>query len=93
MAQFRPSLWISIHFEYAIEEVLELAKDFLEKFLLTTLNLPLELSMLMSSNTLLISLRLDIVEEVKLYLFVISLLGATIQDGGIEERSNNVMLC
>jgi len=93
LAQFRSLLWISIHFEYAIEKVLELAEDFSEEFLLIILNLPLKSSMLMSSNTLLVSLRLDIVEGVKLYLFVISLLGTTIQDGGIEERSDNVMLC
>ena len=51
------------------------------------LDLPLGLSMLMSSDTLLVSLRLDIAEELKGYLFTISPLGATIQDGGIEERS------
>jgi len=44
--------------------------------------------MLMSSNILLVLLRLDIAEGVKLYLFTISLLGATIQDDSIEERSN-----
>ena len=51
------------------------------------LDLPLGLSMLMSSNTLLVLLRLDIADKVKWYLFTISLLGTTIQDGGIEERN------
>ena len=45
--------------------------------------------MLMSSVSLLISLRLDIAKEVtKHFLFVISLLGATIQDSGKKERSD-----
>jgi len=91
LAQFRSSLWISIRFEYATEEVLELTEDTLEEFLLTALDLPLGSSMLMSSDTLLVSLRLDIAEGVKLYLFAISLLGATIQDGGIEERSDDLV--
>ena len=88
LAQFRLLLWISICFEYATEEVLELTKKSLEEFLLIVLDLSLVLSMLMFSNTLLVSLRLDITERVKLYLFTISLLGTIIQDGGIEERSD-----
>ena len=39
--------------------MLEIVECFLEKFLLMTLDLPLRLSMLMSSDTLLVSLRLD----------------------------------
>ena len=43
----------------------------------------------MSSVSLLISLGLDIAEGVtKRFLFAISLIGTTIQDGGKEERSN-----
>ena len=49
-----------------------------------TLDLPLRPFMLMSSDTLLVSLGLDIAEELKWCLFAISLLGTTIQDGGIE---------
>ena len=67
--------------------MLETVKCSLKKFLLTILDLPLGLSILMSSNTLLVSLRLDIAEELKGYLFTISLLGTTIQDSGIEKRS------
>jgi len=69
--------------------MLEAVKCSLEEFLLTILDLPLGLSMLISSDTLLVSLRLDIAEELKGYLFTIFLLGATIQDGGIEERSTH----
>jgi len=68
--------------------MLEIVECSLEEFLLMILDLPLGLSMLMSSNTLLVLLRLDIAKELKGYLFVIFLLGATIQDGGIEERSD-----
>ena len=44
--------------------------------------------MVMSSETLFESLRLDMAEEKKEFLFIISLLGTTIQDGGIEKRNN-----
>ena len=44
------------------------------------LDLPLGPSMVMSSDTLLESLELDIVEELKMDLFTISLLDTTIQD-------------
>jgi len=51
--------------------------------------LPLGAFMLMFSNTLLISQGLDIVEvEAKRFVFVISLLGATIHNNGIKERSD-----
>jgi len=47
----------------------------------------------MSSDTLLELLGLDIAEELKMDLFTISLLDATIQDSSIEERSDvDVML-
>jgi len=42
----------------------------------------------MSSDILLELLGLDIAEELKMDLFAISLLDATIQDGGIGERSD-----
>jgi len=58
--------------------MLEIVKCSPEEFLLMTLDLPLGLSMLMSSNILLVPLRLDIAEELKGYLFAISLLGAII---------------
>ena len=44
--------------------------------------------MVMSSDILLELLGLDIAEELKMDLFAISLLDATIQDGGIGERSD-----
>jgi len=47
----------------------------------------------MSSDTLLELLGLNIAEELKMDLFTISLLGTTIQDSSIEERSDvDVML-
>jgi len=45
--------------------------------------------MVIFSDTLLELLGLDITKELKINLLTISLLGATIQDGGIEERSND----
>ena len=57
--------------------------------MLEWLDLPLEWPILMFSVLLLISLGLDIAEGViKRFLFAISLIGATIQDNGKEERSN-----
>ena len=56
------------------------------------MDLSLGPSIVMSSDTLLESLGLDIAEELKMDLFAISLLGATIQDGGIEERSDPASL-
>jgi len=45
----------------------------------------------MSSGTAVDLRRLDIAEEEeKLFVFTISLLDATIQDGGIRERSNDM---
>ena len=58
--------------------MLETVECSLEKFWLIMLDLPLGLFMLMSSDTLLVSLRLDIAEELKGYLFTISLLDTTI---------------
>ena len=61
----------------------------LEEFVLTMMVLPLGVFMLMFSNTLLISQGLDMVEvEAKRFVFVISLLGATIHNNGIKERSD-----
>ena len=59
-----------------------------EEVLLQVLDLPLGLSMVISLDTLLELLGLDIAKELKMDLFTISLLDATIQDSGIEERSN-----
>ena len=53
------------------------------------MDLSLGLFMVIFSDTLLELLGLDIAKELKINLLTISLLGATIQDGGIEERSND----
>ena len=67
----------------------EYAKVALKEIQLNTLNLLLSLSMLMSSEKLLISTRLDIAKMLKNnFIFAISLLGATIQDSGMKERSD-----
>ena len=76
-------------------EELGTAKFNWEKVLLQALDLPLGPSIVISSDTLLELLRLDIAKKLKMDLFAISLLGTTIQDGGIGERSDqtcNVML-
>ena len=54
--------------------MLEAVECSLEEFLLMTLDLSLGPFMLMSFNTLLVSLGLDIAEELKWCLFAISLL-------------------
>ena len=56
---------------------------------LGAIDLPLVSSILMSSERLWTSTELDIAEMLKgKILFAISLLGATIQDGGMKERSD-----
>ena len=47
-------------------------------------------SILISSKTLLASTRLDIIKKLrKEFVFIISLLDTTIQDGSMKERSDN----
>jgi len=71
-----------------LSEDLESVEDSLEELTLNLLDLSLRGPMLMSSESLLITLELDIAEEmIKRFLFAIFLLGATIQDGGKKERS------
>ena len=60
--------------------------------MLTTIDLPLRVHIWMFSETLLEFARLDIAEVfVKEFIFVISLLDATIQDGSMREKSNNIL--
>ena len=61
----------------------------LEELILDLGDLPLNKSILISSDPLLISVGQDIAEgDLKEFIFIISLLGATIQGGGMRERSN-----
>ena len=54
------------------------------------MNLSLGSSMLISSEMLLASTRLDIAEKLrKEFVFAISLLDTTIQDGSMKEKSND----
>ena len=72
-----------------IDKVFECIEVALELIGLGVLDLPLVLSILMSSERLLTSTELDIAKMLKgKSLFAISLLGTTIQDGGMKERSN-----
>ena len=72
-----------------MEDTLDSTNESLEKFVLAMMVLPLGASMLMSSNTPLISQGLDMAEvEAKRFVFAISLLDTTIQDGGMKERGD-----
>ena len=77
---------------YSTEEALDSIDNSLDEFILATVDLPLGAPIWISSETQLESARLDMAEEViKGFMFAISLLGATIQDGGMKERSDVVM--
>jgi len=66
-----------------MKDILNNTDESLEEFVLVMIVLPLEAFMLIFSNTLLISQRLNMVEVgAKIFVFAISLLGTTIQDGG-----------
>jgi len=70
--------------------VFECVKVALELIGLSAIDLSLISSILTSSERLWTSTELDIAEMLKgKNLFAISLLGATIQDGGMKERSDN----
>ena len=67
---------------------MESAENFLEELMLDLLDLSLGGPILMSSESLLITLGLDITEGmIKIFLFAISLLDTIIQDGSKKERS------
>ena len=76
------------------EEALDITEDSLEEFMLETVVLPLEVLIWISSEIALNLRGLDIAKiEGIMFVFTISLLGTTIQDGSMKERSNicNVM--
>ena len=88
LAQLGLALWTSIWAEYLIEEALNSIEDSLDKLVLETLDLPLEAPICISSETTLDFTGLDMAEvEERMFEFTISLLGATIQDSGMKERS------
>ena len=69
--------------------MLEWVNILLGIFRLDNKNLPLGLFMLTSSEIVLTSTELDKAELLKeIYVFTISLLGATIQDSDMREKSN-----
>ena len=71
-------MWVA----YMSVEALDITNNSLEEFVLELLDLPLK-------GPMLISLGQDIAKEVtKRFLFTISLLDVTIQDGGKKKRSN-----
>ena len=73
---------------YKTDERSEWANEFLEELGLDTMYLLLSLSMLMSSEETLTSIKWDIAKMLKKeFIFAISLLDATIQDGGMKKRS------
>ena len=74
---------------YGADEMSEWVKDSLEEFVLDDLDLLLSLFMFISLEMLLTSTEYNIAEKNrKEYVFALSLLDATIQDGGMRERSN-----
>ena len=88
-AQDSSSLWAFILFTCGTEERFDITKDSLEGFQIDDLDLPLGLSMLTSSEMALTSSKWCIAKVWKEdFIFANSLLGTTIQDGGMKERSN-----
>ena len=72
-----------------MKDTLDSTDESLEEFVLAMMVLPLEASMLMFSDTPLISQRLDMAEVgAKRFVFAISLLDTTIQDGSMKERGD-----
>ena len=91
-AQLGSLFWASIQAVYSTEEALDSTDNSLDKFMLVTVDLPLRAPIWISSETQLEFARLDTAEEViKGFIFTISLLGATIQDSGMKERSDVIM--
>ena len=73
-----------------MEEALKSTDDFLNEFALDIVALLLGVSIWMSLEIALDSRGLDIAEvEEKMFEFTISLLGVTIQDDSMRERSND----
>jgi len=76
-----------------MEEALKSMDDSLNEFMLNTVALSLRVPIWISLEMALNSKRLDIAEvEEEMFEFTISLLGATIQDGGTRERSMCLLL-
>ena len=72
-----------------MKDTLDSTDESLEEFVLAMMVLSLEASMLISSDTPLISQGLDMAEVgAKRFVFAISLLDTTIQDGGMKERGD-----
>ena len=87
-------LWASIQVAYLTEEALDIIEDSLEEFVLKMVVLPPEALIWIFSEIALDLRELDIAEiEEIMFVFIISLLGTTIQDDGMKERSDicNVM--
>ena len=71
-----------------MEEALKSIDNFLDKFVLDIVVLPLGVSIWISSETALNSRELDIAKvKEEIFEFTISLLDTTIQDDGMRERS------
>jgi len=76
-----------------MDDTLDSTEDSLDELVLETTDLPLGASIGTSSELALDFTGLDMAEvEVKMFEFTISLLGATIQDGGMRERSNIIQV-
>jgi len=76
-----------------MDDTLDSTEDSLDELVLETIDLPLGAPIGTSSEPALDFTGLDMAEvEVKMFEFAISLLGATIQDGGMRERSNIIQV-
>ena len=72
-----------------MEKALDITEDSLEEFVLEIVVLPLRALIWIFSETALDSRGLNIAEIEKItFVFAISLLSATIQDGSMKERSD-----
>ena len=86
-------LWAFMWVAYLIEEALDITEDSLKEFILEMIVLPLGTSIWVSLETALDLKGLDIAEIKEIiFVFAISLLDTTIQDGGMKERSNDCYL-
>ena len=89
LAQLGSALWVSIQAEYSMENALESTDDSIDEFVLAIVDLFLGASICISLETSLDSAGLDMTKVVvKRFVFAIFLLGATIHNGSMRERSD-----
>ena len=82
--------WISIHLWYSLDNVVKLTNTSLDKFFEVSRDLPLIRTIIISSSILIVGYRFEYIEliwDVGICIFTMSLIGTTMQDGGTRKRS------